>query len=82
MLIKKCIKKIKETQNLKVNIIKIVIIQLLYKSRIKGKLFYQANEYYASSQVCSVCDNKDKIYKDLKEREYKCSKCGLEIDSI
>ena len=59
-----------------------IITQLLYKCRLKGKLFYQANEYYASSQVCSVCDNKDKIYKDLKEREYKCSKCGLEIDSI
>ena len=57
-----------------------IITQLLYKSRIKGKQFYQANEYYASSQVCSVCDNKDKIYKNLKEREYKCSKCGLEID--
>ena len=35
----------------------------------KGKKFYQINEYYVSSQICSRCENKDKKYKDLKKRE-------------
>ena len=57
-----------------------IIRQLEYKSKFKGKLFYQIDTYYPSSQECSVCGNIDKKYKNLSEREYKCSKCHHEID--
>ena len=57
-----------------------VLRQLEYKTRFKGKEFYQVNTYYPSSQLCSRCDNQDYKYKDLKERTYKCSKCNQEID--
>ena len=57
-----------------------IIRQLSYKAKFKGKKFYQINTYYPSSQICSRCDNQDKKYKDLNEREYKCIKCGMELD--
>ena len=57
-----------------------IIRQLEYKSRFKGKLFYQIDIYYPSSQECSICGNIDKKYKNLTEREYKCSKCHNIID--
>ena len=57
-----------------------VLRQLEYKTRFKGKEFYQVNTYYPSSQICSRCDNKDKKYKNLNEREYKCIKCGQVLD--
>ena len=56
------------------------IRQLEYKSRFKGKLFYQIDTYYPSSQECSICGNIDKKYKKLTEREYKCSKCHNIMD--
>ena len=52
-----------------------IMRQIKYKALEKGKYFYQINTYYASSQICSVCENKDRKYKDIKEREYKCSVC-------
>ena len=57
-----------------------ILKQLEYKSKFKGKQFYQIYDYYPSSQTCSVCENIDKKYKSLNEREYKCTKCHLEID--
>ena len=57
-----------------------IIRQFQYKAKYKGKYFYQINTYYPSSQICSRCDNKDKRYKDLTRREYKCTKCNQEID--
>lgn len=57
-----------------------ILKQLVYKSKLKGKQFYQIYDYYPSSQTCSVCENIDKKYKNLNEREYKCTKCHLEID--
>ena len=57
-----------------------IIRQLQYKSKYKNKYFYQIDTYYPSSQECSVCGNIDKLYKNLNEREYKCSKCQSEID--
>ena len=57
-----------------------IIRQLEYKSKYKGKLFYQIDTYYPSSQECHVCGNIDKKYKNLNERIYKCSKCQNEID--
>ena len=57
-----------------------ILRQLEYKSKYKGKLFYQIDTYYPSSQECSVCGNIDKLYKDINKREYKCSKCHHEMD--
>ena len=57
-----------------------IIRQLSYKAKFKGKKFYQINNYYPSSQICSKCDNQDKKYKNLNERRYKCIKCGQELD--
>lgn len=57
-----------------------IIRELQYKSKYKGKVFYQTNTYYPSSQICSRCNNQDKRYKDLTRREYKCTKCNQELD--
>lgn len=57
-----------------------MIRQFQYKARYKGKVFYQINTYYPSSQICSRCSTQDKRYKDLTRREYKCLKCNQEID--
>lgn len=57
-----------------------IIRQLEYKSKFKNKQFYQIDTYYPSSQKCSVCDNVDKKYKDIKERTYKCNNCHNELD--
>lgn len=57
-----------------------IIRELQYKSKYKGKVFYQINTYYPSSQICSRCNNQDKRYKDLTKREYKCTKCNQELD--
>ena len=57
-----------------------ILRQILYKAKYKGKEVYQINTYYPSSQICSRCDNQDKRYKDLTRREYKCTKCNLELD--
>lgn len=57
-----------------------IIRQLEYKSKFKGKQFYQIDTYYPSSQVCSVCGIKDKKYKNLLERKYVCNNCHNELD--
>lgn len=57
-----------------------IIRQLNYKATYYGKLFYQINTYYPSSQICSICNHKDTKYKDLNEREYVCKSCNSVID--
>ena len=57
-----------------------IIRQLQYKSKFKGKYFYQVDSFYPSSQICSVCGNIDSKYKNLNERIYKCCKCQNELD--
>ena len=57
-----------------------ILRQLEYKSKFKGKQFYQIFDYYPSSQTCSRCDNLEKKYKNLNEREYECTKCHLKMD--
>lgn len=57
-----------------------IIKQLQYKSKYKGKYFYQIDTYYKSSQTCSICNKVDSSYKDLSKRTYKCSNCKMEID--
>ena len=57
-----------------------ILRQLEYKSKRKGKYFYQIDSYYASSQICSICDNKDTKYKDIKQRVYECNNCQNKLD--
>ena len=57
-----------------------IIRQLKYKSKWQNKKVIQIDTYYASSQICSCCGNKDKRLKDLSIREYRCNKCNNEID--
>ena len=57
------------------------IIRILkYKCNWLNKTFIQVNSYYPSSQICSRCGNKNEEMKDIRIREYYCSKCGLEIE--
>lgn len=57
-----------------------ILRQLQYKSKRKGKHFYQASEYYPSSQKCSVCGHINKKYKNLSERTYICNCCQNVLD--
>ena len=57
-----------------------IIRVLKYKCLWKNLIFIQVNPYYASSQICSRCGNKNEVMKDIRVRELKCSKCGLEIE--
>ena len=57
------------------------IIRILkYKCLWLNKIFIQVSPYYPSSQICSRCGNRNEETKDLRVREYRCSKCGLEIE--
>ena len=53
---------------------------LKYKCLWRNLLFIQLSPYYASSRICSRCGNKEEEMKDIRVREFKCSKCGLEIE--
>ena len=57
-----------------------IIRQLLYKSKNKGKYFYQIDTFYPSTQTCSVCGKLDKKYKNINERIYECNNCHNCID--
>jgi len=57
-----------------------LIRQLEYKSKQNSTKFYQVEEYYASSQICHRCGNKNKKVKDLSVREYECGECGVKLD--
>lgn len=82
MLVKK--DKISQNKNLRKNITNATFGQIIRKLEEKCKMlnksFVQVDEYYASSQICSRCNSKNKEMKDIKIRKYKCSKCKLEID--
>lgn len=57
-----------------------IIRQLTYKSKWKGNKMYKIDTYYPSSQICSICDNKNENIKDLSIRNYECPKCGNLLD--
>ena len=52
-----------------------LIRQLSYKSKWKGKICYQIDTYYPSSQTCSRCGSINKSLKDLKIRKWECHYC-------
>jgi len=47
-----------------------------YKAKWYNRKLLIAPKFYASSQLCSVCGYKNVDVKDLKIREWQCSKCG------
>ena len=55
------------------------IRQIKYKCEFNGIEFIQVDRFYPSSKTCSCCGFIKKDLK-LKDRNYKCDKCGLEID--
>lgn len=57
-----------------------ILKQLEYKAKERGKYFFKVNTYYPSSQTCSMCDNIDKKYKNLNERNYTCKCCKSTMD--
>ena len=57
-----------------------IIRQLKYKSSWRCKKIVQLSTYYASSQICSHCEYKNKKIKDLSVRSYICPKCGCKND--
>lgn len=54
--------------------------QLQYKSEWNGRIYHKVDRYYASSQLCNVCDYKNEEVKNLSIREWTCPKCGTYHD--
>jgi len=52
--------------------------QLEYKTEWYGSKLIIADRFYPSSQLCSNCQNKQKM--PLSKRVYECENCGLKID--
>ncbi|MPM11091.1 IS607 family transposase ISCbo9 [bioreactor metagenome] len=55
------------------------IRQIKYKCEFNKIKFIQVDKFYPSSKTCSCCGSVKKDLK-LKDRVYRCEKCGLEID--
>ncbi len=49
---------------------------ILWKSKIKGKYYYQVDTYFPSSKQCSHCGSKTDKTNDLEIREWECKECG------
>ena len=52
-----------------------ILRQLEYKCKWKNKKYLKVDKYYASSQICSHCDEKEEKVKDLNVRNWECKKC-------
>lgn len=50
--------------------------QLEYKSNWYGKEIIKVDKYFASSQLCNVCNYKNVSLKDLSIRVWSCPECG------
>ena len=48
---------------------------LEWKSKIKGKYYYQVDTYFPSSKICSHCGEKTDKTNNLEVRKWECSKC-------
>ena len=57
-----------------------IIRQLIYKAKWKKKSIYQIDTFYPSSQICSHCDYKNEITKNLNIRGYECPNCHSKLD--
>ena len=54
-------------------------VKMKYKCQFYGIEFVEVDKWFPSSKMCSCCGTIKKDLK-LKDRVYKCDKCGLEID--
>lgn len=57
-----------------------IIRQLEYKCKWRNKKLIKIPQYYASSQLCNNCGNKNEEVKNLNIRKWICSKCNCEND--
>lgn len=53
-----------------------VLRQLEYKCEWYGKKLIKIPTYFASSQICNSCGNKNKEVKNLNVRKWECKRCG------
>ena len=53
---------------------------LEWKSKIKGKYYYQVDTYFPSSKICSVCGEKEEKISNLGIREWDCERCRTHHD--
>ena len=78
------IKKMTHKSNLSKNILDAsfsTICSLIdWKSKIKGKYYYQVDTYFPSSKICSHCGEKTDKTNNLEVRKWECSKCHNEND--
>lgn len=52
-----------------------IIKKIKTKCEKTGKIFLQVEKNFPSSQICSICGNKNLEYKNLSKRIYECEKC-------
>lgn len=53
---------------------------LKYEATKFGTIVKEVGRYFASSQICHCCGQKNPQVKDLRIRQWKCPKCGVEHD--
>ena len=56
------------------------INMIKYKSEWAGREIIQVNQWFPSSQLCSVCGHQNKETKSLSVRHWVCEHCGSEHD--
>jgi len=52
--------------------------QLHYKSEWNNRVYHKVDRFYASSQLCNVCNYKNEDVKNLSIREWVCPECSTE----
>lgn len=57
-----------------------LVRQLEYKANWYDKQFVKISTYYASSQICSNCGDRNPTVKKLSVREWECSNCHIYHD--
>lgn len=50
------------------------------KAKLVGKTIYIVDRFFSSSQICSVCGDKNKSVKNLALRDWTCPNCGTHHD--